>query len=693
MKKDMGKLVSGIFCLLVILSSHLNANASVNEDDLILDLRNSELRKDVIKLNTEWEFYWEKHISPGALTDNQVSPDAIVKVPSYWTEYKAEIPGIEKYGYATYRLTILVPRNIRTLAFDVPVFDSAFRIYIDGKLAGNNGLAGDKESVTRPAYSPFTYEHEVNDGEIEIVVNVSNFHHRRGGFWLPMRVGTPENINKAVNSRHLYSHVNDGILLSFALFFLIFYLLLRRNETMLFFALAIIGMLIRSVSTGSFVILSLMDLQWASLIRIEYIGSFLALIFGALYFYKIFPGRFFRVFVIIVSVLFSLSIILVIISPVRIFASAIRIFIPSVVALLIYAGAKSIASLKKPDFPGLLNISGFVILLGGALNDITVSRSGSMVSGGYLLAYTSTIFIFTQVIILINKWVRSFNEEQRLHKELEYVNKNLEDIVIERTSELTNQKAEVEAKNKEIRNSNRILEKNLHTKDRVFSIIAHDLKSPLVNLSALLDLLKTDNPAKEKDNEQYLASINEMEKQVNFTNNLIDNLLLWGEGQHSRVNYRPGKGNITDTVLSIFNLLNPLAEKKKIQMSYSHKGSPHAWYDSDLVSIIIRNLVSNAIKFTSARGIINVTAQEVNDVIPCLRIEVSDTGSGIEPDRLQKLKSDFRLETTPGTAGEKGTGLGLQLCFDLVKINGGEMHISSKEGEGTKVSFTLPLQP
>lgn len=688
----MGKLVSGIFCLLIILSSHLNANASVKEDDVILDLRNTEIRKDVIKLNTEWEFYWEKHISPGVLTDSPASPDAIVEVPSYWTEYKAEIPGIDKHGYATYRLTILVPRNIRTLAFDIPVFDSAFRIYIDGKLAGNNGLAGDKESVTRPAYSPFTYEHEVNDGEIEIVVNVSNFHHRRGGFWLPMRVGTPENINKAVNNRHLYSHVNDGILLSFALFFLIFYLLFRRNESMLFFALAIIGMLIRSVSTGSFVILSLMDLQWASLIRMEYIGSFLALIFGALYFYKIFPGRFFRFFVIIVSVLFSLSIILVIISPVRIFSSAIRIFIPSVTALLIYAGAKSIASLKKPDFQGLLNISGFVILLGGALNDIAVSRSGSMLSGEYLLAYTSTIFIFTQVVILINKWVRSFNEEQRLHKELEYVNKNLEDIVIERTSELTNQKAEVENKNKEIEKNNRILEKNLHTKDRVFSIIAHDLKSPLVNLSALIDFLKIDNPTKEKDNEQYQASINEMEKQVNFTNNLIDNLLLWGEGQHSRVNYRPGKGNITDTVLSTFNLLNPLAEKKKIQMSYSHKGSPHAWYDSNLVSIIIRNLVSNAIKFTSARGIVNVMAEEVNDVIPCLRIEISDTGSGIEPDRLQKLKSDFRLESTPGTAGEKGTGLGLQLCFDLVKINGGEMHISSKEGEGTTVSFTLPLQ-
>ncbi|MCF8223855.1 MAG: sensor histidine kinase [Bacteroidales bacterium] len=691
MKKAMGKFVSGIFCLLIVLSAHSPANASVKENDIILDLRNTEFRKDVIKLNTEWEFYWERHISPGALQDSPASPDAIVKVPSYWTEYKAEIPGIEKYGYATYRLTILVPRNIRTLAFDIPVFDSAFRIYIDGKLAGRNGLAGDKESVTRPAYSPFTYEHKVNDGEIEIVVNVSNFHHRRGGFWLPMRVGTPENINKAVSNRLLYSHVNDGILLSFALFFLIFYLLFRRNESMLFFALAIIGMLIRSVSTGSFVILSLMDLEWTTLIRLEYIGAFMALIFGALYFYKIFPDRFFRVFVIIISVLFSLSIILVIISPVSIFASAIRIFIPSVTALLIYAGAKSNVSLKKPDFPGLLNISGFVILLGGALNDIAVSRSGSMLSGKYLLAYTSTIFIFTQVVILINKWVSSFNEEQRLHKELEYVNKNLEDIVIERTSELTNQKAEVENKNKEIEKNNRILEKNLHTKDRVFSIIAHDLKSPLVNLSALIDLLKMDNPTKERDKAQYQASINEMEKQVNFTNNLIDNLLLWGEGQHSRVNYRPGKGNITDTVLSTFNLLNPLAEKKKIQMSYSHRGSPHAWYDSDLVGIIIRNLVSNAIKFTSARGIVNVMAEEVNDVIPCLRIEVSDTGSGIEPGRLQKLKSDFRLESTPGTAGEKGTGLGLQLCFDLVKINGGEMHISSKEGEGTKVSFTLPL--
>ena len=673
------------FIFILLISPAITGQSGAEKG--VLDLSKERLGNDIISLNGEWEFYWSRHLRPADFEEGAPKPDTYGAVPSYWIKYSDEIPEIENRGYATYRLKIILPEYTDRIVFDIPVFDSSFRIYIDGKLAGGNGIAGETEAETMPEYAPFTYEHIITGRTVEVIVDVTNYHHRRGGFWLPVRIGRPETIYSNISTQKAASNITTGILLAFAVFFFVFFINFRPAYSMLFFALATLGIVLRDISTGHFIIMTFFDLSWTTLIRFEYIGSFIALILGSWYFYRIFPDKYFRIITTLITVLFSLAILLVLVSPVFVFANSIRIFIPFVALILIYYGLKSILSLNKDRSTGILNTIGFVALLIGAVNDITLSGSNIFISGSYILPYATTVFIFMQVIILINRFVSSFKKEKQLLTELEYVNQNLEKIVDDRTQELSNQKSELEGQKEEIEAKNEELERTLRIKDRLFSIIAHDLKSPVVNLSMIIDNLKTST-----DDAKLESVTSELSKQVDFSINLIDNLLIWGQGQQKQIEYRPGKWNMTDIVIECFNLLNSQAEMKDIQLSFSHRGSPVAWCDRHLVSIILRNLITNAIKFTPEKGKIYVLSEEVADINPYVKVSVKDTGVGIDYENLDSLRSNKIIKSTSGTRGEKGTGLGLQLCYDLIKVNKGDMEIHSAKGEGTTVTFTLPSQ-
>ncbi|MDT8402086.1 MAG: sensor histidine kinase [Bacteroidales bacterium] len=689
MKRDNSvKIFSALLKLLIIFICVPNTSGQTKVEKGFIDLRSSDLADKIYKLNGEWEFYWNKHLRPSDFrkTEKPV-PDTWGKVPSYWIKYTDEIPGITNTGFASYRVNILFPENISEVAFDIPVFDAAFRIYIDGKYAGGNGLAGRNEAESKPGYKPFTYIHKITDETVEVIINVSNFHHRRGGFWMPMKVGVPENVSSSLERQNSISNICTGLLLAFAAFFFIFFIVFRGNDASLFFALASVGILLRGISTGSYPVLTFFDINWITLIRLEYTGSFIALIFGAWYFYRIFPNRYFKIICTIITVLFSLGIMLVLSSPVLIFSQTTRIFMPAILLILLYYGARSIISLLKAERKGILNTVGFIALLIGVINDSLLSTSSTFLFDTYILPYFTIIFICMQVIILISMWVNSLKEEKRLLAELEYVNQNLEKIINKRTSELANQKSELERQKEEIQKTNEELKKNIIIKNRVFSIIAHDLKTPVVSLAMLID--NTRNLIGEEKRETL---IDEVGKQVDFTINLIDNLLVWGKAQQDLIDYRPGKWKMTDIVLDCFNQLNARAEIKGIQLSYSHRGSPEAWCDRNLVSIILRNLLTNSIKFTPDKGKIYVSVEEITDINPYLKVSVRDTGVGIDYDNLVKMRKNEIIKSTMGTMGEKGTGLGIQLCHDLIKISRGKMDISSTRGEGTTISFTLPTQ-
>jgi signal transduction histidine kinase len=674
-------------CILFILTAAISPAQPIVKKGII-DLGNRELINNrIITLNGDWEFYWNQLLTPNDFTgDRIISPDIYGSVPSYWTNYSDSISDITPQGFATYRLRILLPEYFRNnITFKVPVFDSSYRIYIDGKLMGANGLPGTRAGETKPGYKRATIDYFPLNDTLEIIINVSNFHHRRGGFWQPMAVGLSEDMHNHITRERAFSSSAIGMLAAFSGFFFIFFLIFRRDRTMLYFSLATGGIMIRSMFTGYFTATAFFNIPWIWIVRMEYTGTYLALIFSLLYFFRMFRDNFIKYVNAVLISLFGSLILVVNSTAVTFFSYSMLIFFPVIIVVLIYYSIRSFMVLiTKRNYEGLMAL-GFLILITGTLNDILTSSSSSLITRDYILPYAVLLFVMIQAVILIFRWVKSFNEEKRLHDEIESINSNLEKLVIERTTELTNQKGILQRQYELIDTRKRELEKSIQIKNRVFSIIAHDLKTPVLTLKLMLDNY-LENPDKKRFN-QIIATLR---GQSENALDLIENLLLWGQAQQDTITYNPGIHNLTDIILKSFNLFRDAAEKKEITLNYAHRGDPRAICDIDLTDIVLRNLISNAIKFTGRGGNISVTVTEPPVKNGTLDISIRDNGVGIPADRINKLFSPDSFLSTFGTENEKGTGLGLHLCYELIRINKGSIRVESEQGTGTKFIIMLP---
>jgi signal transduction histidine kinase len=163
--------------------------------------------------------------------------------------------------------------------------------------------------------------------------------------------------------------------------------------------------------------------------------------------------------------------------------------------------------------------------------------------------------------------------------------------------------------------------------------------------------------------------------------------LLWARDEQGKIPFEPAELRFADICESVLKTLTPNAILKNIRIDYSSVSDMKIFADSNMLKTIMRNLVSNAIKFTNNDGIINISAENKSDRI---KISVSDNGVGIPSENLSKLFNISEVLQTDGTANEKGTGLGLLLCKEFVEKHGGEIVVESKIGEGSIFSFTIP---
>src|SRR5260221_1138057 len=234
----------------------------------------------------------------------------------------------------------------------------------------------------------------------------------------------------------------------------------------------------------------------------------------------------------------------------------------------------------------------------------------------------------------------------------------------------------VDQKNQQLDNLNKV-------KDKIFSSIAHDVKSPLASIQGLLGLMNMNvlSPA------EFQKLIVELSARVNTTTSLLENLLHWSRNQIANSKANPVKTNIKDLTNECFEVYGNNAEEKNITLINRIPDSSVIYADEEMIKIILRNLISNAIKFTRQNGEVKVEAVPQENI---LCISVSDTGVGIPQSNLGNIFS-FEAKSTQGTAQEKGTGLGLILCKEFIEKNGGTIWVDSLHGQGSPFSFTVPV--
>jgi signal transduction histidine kinase len=320
------------------------------------------------------------------------------------------------------------------------------------------------------------------------------------------------------------------------------------------------------------------------------------------------------------------------------------------------------------------------------VHDIRVSLGQVGTSASYLLTNYVVLFVFIQAILMLYKWIRAIVEKDKLHAELEFMNRNFELLVNQRTQELKTRNEEIEKQNSMIALQNKQLSDTIHLKNRIFSVIAHDLRSPVVNILYMLNLLK------EKEyKEKYDTFANSSIQYAQLVISLLENMLVWGRGQEDKIKFSPEKRNLADIILTNLSIFKETADKKEISVNFTQVGSAEALIDKDLIDIIIRNLLSNAVKYTPRGGRISILLKDKSINGEGIMLKICDNGIGIPESKQKEIFSEQEIESTPGTENEKGTGLGLKLCQELVKINNGSISVESKEGEGACFVITFPV--
>lgn len=267
-------------------------------------------------------------------------------------------------------------------------------------------------------------------------------------------------------------------------------------------------------------------------------------------------------------------------------------------------------------------------------------------------------------------------------------NQNYQLSILDNNQQLHQQNIEIEEQKKTLAENASLLKKQAaelrdlnSLKNKLFSVIAHDLRSPMYALRNIFyNIEKYDLPA-----EEVKAMVPDVMKDLNYTTTLMENLLQWAKCQMQTLEVSLTFVNLRDVADEVFSLLTSQAEMKNIKLVNNITSNAMAVAQQDMIQLVLRNLVSNSIKFTPENGCVQVGIEKDADVI---EVFVKDSGIGLSASNLDKI-SHNEFFTTCGTGSEKGTGLGLMLCREFLAKNNGTLHISSQEGIGSRFSFTL----
>jgi ligand-binding sensor domain-containing protein/CheY-like chemotaxis protein/AraC-like DNA-binding protein len=295
---------------------------------------------------------------------------------------------------------------------------------------------------------------------------------------------------------------------------------------------------------------------------------------------------------------------------------------------------------------------------------------------------TTEVAIRTRELSIANEYLSERSEEIRSQ------NERLEDFnreVLRQSEKILEQQRHITEQNRELELSVAELQKLNKTKDHFFSILAHDLKNPVSALTGISDYMKTHFLRLEKKEAlQYLSSIHNSSSAIY---ELLINLLNWSRTQSKNIEYKPVDFNMHELARKNIALLETQFSSKHILVTNEVPSDTTIYGDYNMIDTVIRNILSNSVKFTEYNGKISISAQTLGEQV---LITVKDSGVGMSKEQLRKLFDLDKSNISAGTAGEKGTGLGLVICAEFISVNMGSIDVESEPGKGTSFMIKLP---
>ena len=238
-----------------------------------------------------------------------------------------------------------------------------------------------------------------------------------------------------------------------------------------------------------------------------------------------------------------------------------------------------------------------------------------------------------------------------------------------------------------IQQQNEELRATIANRDKMYSVIAHDLRSPMASIRMVLNLVVT-AMSPDMIGPELFELLDKANKESEEVHDLLDNLLKWTKSQTGRLNVVLQEFDLNDVIPGVVEIFEMIATTKKIKLTYEGTNTPLiVRADNDMLKTIVRNFMSNAIKFSPEGGIVEIRMSTQDNFA---KVSVHDHGVGIEPERIDSIF--HKGETTYGTGGEEGSGLGLLLCADFARKNGGDVMVESVLGKGSTFSVLVPLK-
>lgn len=641
-----------IFFFICLFLSHILNGQVVNGR---ADLRNVDFTNDVIELKGDWNFYWKEFVTP--LHNSQLS-DSCILVPGSWSKDR-KYPVI---GYATYRLKLELNKNVEQLSISFPVVNSAYAVWINGRLFHQVGKVAEQANQyeARLENSIFNLP---DTTEIDILVHVANFTYFSGGVVKAPTIGTTKFLLKSQNQSKGVLNFFAGSLFAIFVYQFILFALYSKGRPYLWLSLVCLIISLRSmiVHGGSFLLPDLFSgISTELWKKIEFGGVYILGALIALYVYNLYDKIAQRLPVLILVICSLALLLFVIITPQYIYGKLLDVAHAVIIVGIIYSFYTVVQAKKAGNneaiiiFYGLFAATPFFLIeifLNNTIKKISFNSSLTMF---YPVEMGLLIFLGFQVYLLAQHYAKSF-------RALSSVNVELEQKVNERSKEL--------------------METSL-VKDKLLSIISHDVKAPINSLKGVLMLF---NKGLLEDKE-FKGLTENIEEELNKTSSLIESILHWSKIQLSGSLISNDIFNLKELIESNIHLFKTAADQKGIHFEYSINLITICW-DKQILNMVLRNLLANAIKYSHHGGQINIYVKHDNGNIT---IGVRDYGVGMDDGFLKILTQSKKIISQLGTKGEQGNGIGLSLCKEYLNKAGGKLICSSKLNEGTEflICFT-----
>lgn len=668
-----------LFVLAVCTLSSLHAQEEPLVEKGVLDLREYDfLSKGPVEIKGEFEFYWNQMISPALEGDS--GEMIYTEVPGSWTKLRKEYPEVTRFGFATYRLLILLPEKVDELAFRIEDVYSASGYFLNGKAIDYLGFPGVNKYQTVIRYSRPLMIGTVNDQELELLIRVSNFDNRISGIVGGVTFGKIDQMQETRQKELFRGHFLIGAFLIIGIYFLGLYLI-RTEHYRLYFSLLCFLMALRVVMIVEIPVINTLNLNGLTMARLDYLNIYFFAPFFILMVRSIFPIEFpnlvYRVSMWVSTVFIGI----IVVTPISFFSFTFPYFFVFFILLsILFLYVITMAWIRGRSHAPAYTL-GLVILFFGTLNDML--NEIEVIETVLVVHYTMFVYLLVYAYIFADKSNYLQKKSQKLADEVSLVKNHLEDLVEERTTELQAMSTELERQKVKLESTNRDLVEAMNSRNRLFAIIGHDVRAPIgYNLQALEMLIENPDIVEEERKEllKMMASSSEV------TYNLLDNLLVWGRSQTGKLKATLVRVKLKDLIDESLELINIGLKEKHLKVEVYVSEGHFVEADRDQLYIVIRNLVSNAMKFTPEKGSIYISSKKYSGEVV---ISIRDTGIGI-PDAIQNKLLDSKSHvSTNGTRGEKGSGLGLQICQEIVQTNNGWMRIESSSGEGTTISFGI----